>query len=221
MKTLLEIRKKLKAKKPTFLRTDSNRKKYKNKWRKPRGLQNKRRLKYKGHQKNPSQGYRSPVEVRGLHNSGLELINISNIKELDNIKKETQIVEVAARTGIKNKVIILEACKAKGITVSNIKDIEKFITKVNDKLELRKKEKIIKTTKKKKSKEKSIKKAEEEEKKENESTDSAESDKQEEQKEEILKSKPKEEKQQKQTKEKNTAVAKEGHQQSSVPGNKQ
>ncbi len=218
MKKLLEIRKKLKAKKPTFLRTDSNRKKYKNKWRKPRGLQNKRRLQFKGHQKNPSQGYRSPVEVRGLHNSGLELVNISNIKELDNINKETQIIEVAARTGIKNKVIILEACKTKGINVSNIKDIEKFILEVNDKLELRKKEKIKKTKEKKKSKEKSIKKAEEEKKKESES---AESDKQEAQKEEILKSKPKEEKQSQQTKEKNTAIAKEGHQKSSVPGNKQ
>ena len=80
MKTLLEIRKKLKAKKPTFIRTDSNRKKYKNNWRKPRGLHNKRRLNVKGHQKNPSHGYRSPVEVRGLHTSGLELANISNIK---------------------------------------------------------------------------------------------------------------------------------------------
>lgn len=221
MKTLLEIRKKLKAKKPTFLRTDSNRKKYKNKWRKPRGLHNKRRLKFKGHQKNPSQGYRSPVDVRGLHTSGLELVNISNIKELDNIKKETQIIEIATRVGMKNKIKILEACKTKGVQVSNIKDIDKFIKEVNDKLELNKKQKLKKIAEKKKSKASSIKKAEEKKKEGKEDGKEDGKENQEEVKEEILKSKPKEEKQAKQAKQSNTTLAKEGHQQSSVPGSKQ
>jgi large subunit ribosomal protein L32e len=215
MKVLLEIRKKVKARKPTFLRTDSNRKKYKNNWRKPRGLHNKRRLNVKGHQKNPSQGYRSPLEVRGLNRSGFELINVCNITELNGIKKETQMVEIATAVGIKNKVKILEECKLKGLQISNVKDIDKFITEVKTKLELNKKQKTKKEETKKKAKASSIKKAEDK-KKEEESKET-----QEEVKEEILKSKPKEEKHKEQTKQKDTTSQKEGHQHSSVPGTKQ
>ncbi len=214
MKALLEIRKKLKAKKPTFLRTDSNRKKYKNNWRKPRGLHNKRRLKFAGHQKNPSQGFRSPVEVRGLHTSGLELVNVSNLNDLNNVK-ENQIVEISSTVGTKNKVKILEECKAKKLQVVNVKDIDKFIADVKSKLELNKKQKTKKLEDKKKSKASSLKKAEEK-KKEEESKE-----KQDEVKEDVLKSKPKEEKPVKETKQKNTTSQKEGHQHSSVPGSKQ
>jgi large subunit ribosomal protein L32e len=218
MKVLLEIRKKLKAKKPTFLRTDSNRKKYKNNWRKPRGLHNKRRLGFKGHQKNPSQGYRSPLEVRGLHTSGLELVIVSNLNDLNNIK-ETQIVEIASNVGKKNKIKILEECKTKKLQVSNVKNIDKFIADVKSNLESNKKQKTKKAEEKKKSKASSVKKAEEEKKKEDETKETKET--QEEVKEEILKSKPKEEKPKKETKQKNTTTQKEGHQHSSVPGNKQ
>ena len=75
MKELLEKKNLAKAKKPKFVRRDANNKRFHNKWRKPRGLHNKRRLKKAGHQKNPSIGYKSPDEVRFLHKSGLELIS--------------------------------------------------------------------------------------------------------------------------------------------------
>lgn len=213
MKILLEIRKKLKARKPTFLRTDSNRKKYKNNWRKPRGLHNKRRLKFKGHQKNPSQGYRSPVEVRGLHTSGLELVTINNLNDIKNIK-ENQIIEIASNVGTKNKIKMLEECKSKGLQVSNVKDIDKFIVDVKIKLELNKKQKTKKVEEKKKAKASSIKKAEEKKKEEGTKEET-----QEEIKEEIMHAKPKKVEQLKEAEPKRDSTeAKSGHFQSSIPG---
>jgi large subunit ribosomal protein L32e len=216
MKILLEIRKKLKAKKPTFLRTDSNRKKYKNKWRKPRGLQNKRRLGFAGHQKNPSQGYRSPREVRGLHPTGLEVVRIFNLKGLNDIDSTKEIVVISSTIGTKNKIQILEACKTKKIIVSNIKDIDKFIKESNTKLESKKKKRQKKVQDQKKSKADSVKKAEEK-KKEGEGEEN-----QEKVKEEVMHAKQKEEAPVKEAKTKqDSTTAKAGHSQSSVPGSKQ
>ena len=84
MKELLELRKIEKARKPKFIRKDSNtlKGKTRTKWRKPRGLHNKRRLNKKGHQKNPSVGYKSPVLVRGLQRSGLSLYYLRNQTEV-------------------------------------------------------------------------------------------------------------------------------------------
>ncbi|MCD4759432.1 hypothetical protein K8R33_00920 [archaeon] len=217
MKKALELRKKLKAKKPTFLRSDSNRGKYKNKWRKPRGIHNKRRLKFAGHQKNPSQGFRSPKEVRGLHTSGLELITIKNIKDLHKIDIKTQIAELSSTLGLRNKLIILEECKSKKIPILNIKDIDKFIKESREKIETKKKVKQKKTKDKEKSKKEAIKKAEEKKAEKNKE------EKQEKVKEDVLKAKPQTQEAQKQIipKQKDTAQAKAGHQASSVPGTKQ
>lgn len=216
MKTALEIRKKLKAKKPTFLRTDSNRKKYKNKWRKPRGLQNKRRLNFAGHQKNPSQGYRSPKEVRGLHRTGMEIIKISNLKDLQTVDPKKNILEISATVGTKNKVKILEECKLKNFQVANVKDIEKFIKEINDQLESKKKKKQKKIQEKKKSKADALKKAEEKKKEEEGEK------KQDKVKEDVMKAKPQQKEQIKETSPKQDPTkAKTGHQQSSVPGSKQ
>jgi large subunit ribosomal protein L32e len=216
MKILLDIRKKLKAKKPTFLRTDSNRKKYKNKWRKPRGLQNKRRLNFAGHQKNPSQGYRSPREVRGLHTSGLKLVNISSLKELQITDLTNSIIEISSKVGIKNKIQILEECKTKKIQIANMKDIDKFIKESNKKLEEKRKKRQKKVKEQTKSKADSVKKAEEK-KKEGDGEK-----KQEKVKEEVMHAKQKEAAPVKETESKQDSTqAKTGHQHSSVPGTKQ
>lgn len=54
----------IRKKKPKFIRQDTNRaKKFKIKWRKPKGMHSKLRLNKKGHQKSPSQGYRAPKKL--------------------------------------------------------------------------------------------------------------------------------------------------------------
>lgn len=216
MNELLNLKNKMKSKRPIFVRQDSKKELFKNrtKWRKPRGLHNKRRLGKKGHQKNPSIGYRSPKYVRGIHKTGLELILINNIKDIEKIKKEDQVALLSSKLGTRLKVKILEACLKKKINVFNVKDIEKYLKEVKESLEKRKKEKIKKEAKKKEAKTKAEKKAEEKaEKKE---------DSQEEIKEEVMESKQ----EMKQEKIKDTpkidkSKSKAGHIASSVPGTRQ
>ena len=64
---LLQLRKRIKAKKPNFVRQDSHKQKeVKKKWRKPKGMQSKMRLKKKGYRKSVSIGYGSPKKVNGF-----------------------------------------------------------------------------------------------------------------------------------------------------------
>ena len=69
---LLELRKKMKAKRPSFRRVESWRYvRVKDPWRKARGIDSRTRIKSKSGVKSPSTGYRTPKKVRGLHPSCL------------------------------------------------------------------------------------------------------------------------------------------------------
>lgn len=66
IKELLELRRRIKKKKPTFVRKDIYKKKKLSRvWRRARGLDNKQRLHKKGAPLIPSTGYRAPRKVRG------------------------------------------------------------------------------------------------------------------------------------------------------------
>jgi len=213
MKNLLELKNKVKSRKPRFVRQDYNKELFKNidKWRKPRGLHNKRRLNKKGHQKNPAIGYKSPRLVRGLHKSGIELIYISNIKDINKIKNENQAAVLSSNLGNKSKLSILEICLKNKIRVFNIKNPEEYIKKVKESLEKKKADKKKRETKKKEAREKAEKKKEE--KKE---------DKQEEIKEDIMESKQEiKQDQMKEIQKIDKKQSKAGHMASSVPGTRQ
>src|SRR3989344_5256485 len=129
-KSLIELRKKIKAKKPSFARKDSHKKtSLGTKWRKPKGLQNKRRKHLKGHQKTVRQGYRSPFAVRGLHKSGLEIVNVRSLN-LENINPKTQAIELSATLGMKTKTAIIKEAQKKNITIVNIKNPAVFLKQV-------------------------------------------------------------------------------------------
>jgi len=154
---LLKLRKKSKAKKPNFIRQDAHKKaEIKKKWRRPRGLQSKMRLNKKGYRKSPSQGYRSPAVVRGLHSSGLVSVIVYSKKDLDNIDNKNQGVMVAKSVGIKKRIELVNYAKEKGITIFNIKNIDKFLADVDKKI----KEKKEKKEAREKEKEKKEKKKE-------------------------------------------------------------
>ena len=119
---LLELRKRLKAKKPEFLRHLWWKKpKFKNdpKWRKPKGLDNKMRLKLKGYPPIVSVGYRSPRAVRGLHPSGFKPVVVHNVKELEFLDPSTHIVYIASNIGFRKRVQILEKAKSMGFRIAN------------------------------------------------------------------------------------------------------
>ena len=214
MKEKLEKRNQSKKKKPTFARQDSNKYSFNNKWRKPRGLHNKRRLNKKGHQKNPSTGYGSPKEVRNLSKEGLNRVLIFNEKELEKINKEKDIAILSSKLGKKKKIEIIKKTQEKGIKIENIKDATKYVEEVEKEFQERKAKKQKRLQEKEKSKKESLKKAKEKE-------EEGKEDKEKEIKEEVLSGKQEQKKTKDLTPKKDTTQAKASHQASSVPGTKQ
>jgi len=147
-------------KKLKFTRQDAHKKvKLGNKWRKPKGLHSKMRLSKKGYNKSVSIGYGSPKTTRGLNKSGLRLIIIKSLKEIENIDAKKECIAVAKTIGIRKKVEILKQAVKKSINVVNIKDVNKFLKDVEEKIKKSKEEKEkLKKKKEIKEKEKSTKK---------------------------------------------------------------
>lgn len=163
---LLELRKRIKAKKPDFIRSDSHKvKRLGPAWRQPRGMHSKVRRKFKGKRAMPSMGYSSPRKVRGLHGSGMEYKVVRNLSELTNIGKGMAII-LAKNLGAKKKFEIIKKALELKLTMLNIKKPEEFIKKVEEAQKAKKEEQKKKEEKKEKTREETIKKAEEKEKKE-------------------------------------------------------
>ena len=140
----------LRKKKPNFLRQNSNKYKFKNKWRAPRGLHNKIRLKRKGHVKQPSIGYGTPSEIKFLDkNTGLKPILVSNISELLGINSKTELVIVASRIGMKKKVEIIKKCQELKLSMFNVKDSENELKEIEKTISEKKKTKETKVVKEK------------------------------------------------------------------------
>ncbi|RLE46921.1 50S ribosomal protein L32e [Candidatus Woesearchaeota archaeon] len=161
-KKLLELRKKMNKKRPSFNREDYNKWKRikKGTWRKPKGIHSKSRHSFKGNFPLVKPGYRGPKLVRGLHFSGLVPVVVYNLKELSVVDPKTQGVVIGS-VGMRKRVALLNECKSKGINVLNFKDIDAAL-KACDELIVKKKEfKEAKKKAKKLSKEKIKKKAEE------------------------------------------------------------
>ena len=138
--SLLELRSKIKDKKPEFIRQDNpKRMKLNYKWRKPKGIHSKIRHKFKGRRKMPSPGYKSPVKVKGLHATGLQIVNISSVDEVKKIKKQSQGIVIAKSVGMKKMLEILKLAKELQVAVLNlnadaqIKKIQDFVNSKNKK----------------------------------------------------------------------------------------
>ncbi len=138
---LLEVRKELKERKPIFIRQDNpKRMKLNYKWRKPKGIHSKIRHHFKGRRKMPSPGYKSPAEVKGLHSSGLKIVNILSLDDLKNINKTTEGIVVSKKVGARKKIEIFRKAKELDLKVLNI-NIDLHIKKIEDFLSLKKKAK--------------------------------------------------------------------------------
>lgn len=137
--TLLELKNKLKEVKPEFIRQDyPKRKKLSIKWRKPKGIHSKIRHKFKGRRKMPSPGYKSPKIVRGLHSSGLRMVNVSSVGDIIKIKKEKEGAVILKSVGMKKRLEILTKSKELNITVLNL-NVDEQIKKISDILNSKKK----------------------------------------------------------------------------------
>lgn len=157
----LELRKRIKSKKPDFVRQDSHKKsKLGKKWRRPKGWQSKIRLHKRGHIKEVSKGFGSPASVSGFHPSGLIPVNISTTKELEPIDPKEQGIVISGKVGMRKKIEIIKKAQEKGIRILSIKDSEKFLKDAESKITERR------SAKKEKEKDKEKKKKETESKKE-------------------------------------------------------
>lgn len=161
----LEHRAKLKAKKPSYTRQDSHKKSgLAGKWRRPRGIQSKMRLKKKGYKSSPSLGWRSPKDVRGLSKDGLVPINVSTIKEAKTLNAKTSAAIVSGKIGNKKRAEIIELLLKNKIAIINLHDPQNTLETIKKKFE----EKVTKKKEEKEKEEKKKKDAQEKKKKEEE-----------------------------------------------------
>ncbi|HDD36328.1 MAG TPA: 50S ribosomal protein L32e [Archaeoglobus veneficus] len=124
MDRLLRLRRRLKARKPEFKRYCAHKKlRLRDKsWRRPRGLDNKLRIRYGGKKSGRivvNIGFGSPKAVRGLHPSGYEEVLVYNPADLDKINPERQAVRIASNVGMKKRLAIEDKAKELGLKVLN------------------------------------------------------------------------------------------------------
>lgn len=73
-----------KKKVPDFKRNiPASRKLYRDKWRKPRGIDNKKRVRKASEGPSPNIGYKNPEEIRGLHPSGYREVLVRNESDMN------------------------------------------------------------------------------------------------------------------------------------------
>ena len=197
---MLELRKKMKLKKPVFIRQNYEKRKrlHHKVWRKPKGLHSKMRHHIRGRRSSPSVGYKSPVEARCLHPSGLKQVVVHNLKEIPS-SKEYGII-IAGNVGKRKKVDIIKKAIESGIKILEI-DAELFMKKVEEDMK-RRKENRSTISKMVKQPEGKKQKSEESEKKKEKPSGAAESSK------EIEDKKKEEEKREKDKREKDKLLIK-------------
>lgn len=118
----IELREKIKQKRPVFLRHLWWKKpKFRNnpKWCKPKGIDNKMRLQRKGYPPIVKIGYGGPSIVRGLHPQGLEPVVVSSINDLSNYRPDKHIIYIARSIGFKKANEIYKVAIEKGFKVAN------------------------------------------------------------------------------------------------------
>ncbi|MFH1316101.1 MAG: 50S ribosomal protein L32e [Candidatus Woesearchaeota archaeon] len=163
---LIQLRKRIKDKKPKFTRQDNHKKpKLGDKWRKPKGIDSKMRLKLKGYKKSPSKGYKSPKAVKGLSKEGLKKILVYTINDIDRINNKEEGIIISKRVGNKKRIEIIKKANEKKINVLNIKNPLEYVKNVEDNLKNKKESKKKDKDKKEEKEKEKEKKAKEKEKK--------------------------------------------------------
>ncbi|MDW8083744.1 MAG: 50S ribosomal protein L32e [Candidatus Caldarchaeum sp.] len=107
-------------KNPDFVRQESWRYvRLRTGYRRPRGKDSRMRLQRSGSPPLAKIGYGSPAEYRGIHPSGYRDVLVSSVTELEALLPGRDAVRISGRLGLKKKLEVFEAAKAKGLKVLN------------------------------------------------------------------------------------------------------
>jgi len=141
MKRLLELRKKLNAKRPLFLHPDHQKRvEVGTRWRRPRGLHNKVRKEVWGKPARVKVGYRGPAEVRGLDKSGLVPRLVYTVAQVGRLDVKTQGA-IVGQMGARNRALVLAECQKRSVNVLNVKKVDEKLQSMKESFEQRKKDK--------------------------------------------------------------------------------
>ena len=126
---------------PKFLRPNygrSSRSRIKLAWRRPRGIDNKKRMKIKYMGKSPSIGYGQPSEIKYNHPLGLPELLVQTPSQLAGIKD--MVVRIAGGVGRKKREDIIKLAESMKLPVLN--KAKKYAPKVEKKAEAKKQEAV-------------------------------------------------------------------------------
>jgi len=120
VKRAIELRRKIKRKKPDFVRQESWRyDRVDENWRKPKGIDSKMRKEVKGWPARVKIGYRGPRKARALHPSAYREVIVYNVDDLNHVNPMTEAIRIAHTVGAKKRTEILNRAKELGIHVLN------------------------------------------------------------------------------------------------------
>ncbi len=114
--------KRIKKKKKAYFNVPNYKQKVrvKNRWRKPHGIDSKKRIRRKEFGACPRVGYKNTFEARGAHPLGLKEVVVNNVGELEKIKNQQGIgVRIAGAVSTRKKEIIRSKAKEIGMRVFN------------------------------------------------------------------------------------------------------
>ncbi len=132
LRRLLRIRLEMERKEPDWMRMDEWRFwriERQDRWRRPKGLDNKIRHQRKGYPPLVKIGYRQPKAVRGLHPSGFEVVRVWRPEDLDKVDPSRQAIVIASTVSKRKRLEIVRKALERGIKIVNLswKDITSLL----------------------------------------------------------------------------------------------
>ncbi len=133
---LLKLRLLMERREPRWMRMDEWRFwriERQERWRRPKGLDNKIRHQRKGYPPMVKVGYRQPKAVRGLHPSGFEPVRVFRPEDLDKIDPTRQAIIIASTVSKRKRIEIIKRALEKNIKIINLtyRDMMKLLNLSN------------------------------------------------------------------------------------------
>jgi len=123
-----------KRKHPQFLRPNygrSSRSRIKIAWRRPRGIDNKKRMKIKYMGESPSIGFRQPKAIRYHHPKGLPEVLVQTPADLTGLKNV--VIRIAGSVGRLKRAAIEKLAGSMALHVVNVKKYAPFVKRIEKK----------------------------------------------------------------------------------------